>query len=187
MPLKLSTVCIPLVLAGIVCLGSGCSTAPKQEDTATVRADSRSAVQYFKTHVSGLDRQLDNSAGYISYPGIGQYGIIIGGGKFGRGVVYDSNDRQVGWAYINAASAGLQLGVQGYKMLVVFQDDATLRDFQANKLTGSVGATAVAAEAGTATAASFSNGVAVYQGGQKGLMAGASVGLDYMRFEPFDG
>jgi len=28
--------------------------------------------------------------------------------------------------------------------------------------------------------------VAIYQGGQAGLMAGASVGLDYMRFEAVD-
>ena len=40
-----------------------------------------------------------------------------------------------------------------------------------------------AADAGKAGAASFTNGVAVYQGAQTGLMAGASVGLDYMRYE----
>ncbi len=172
-----------LLVASVVCLSPGCSTAPKQRDQATVVADSRSATQWFKNNVRGLGAQLDNSAGYTCYPGIGQYGILIGGGKFGRGVVYDSNHRQVGWAYINTASAGLQLGVQGYKMLVVFEDAATMRRFQQNKLTGNVGATIVAVEAGAAGTASFTEGVAVYQGGQAGLMAGVSVGLDYMRFE----
>jgi len=58
-----------------------------------------------------------------------------------------------------------------------------MQRFQQKKLTGNVGATIVAAEAGAAGMASFTDGVAVYQGGQTGLMAGASVGLDYMRFE----
>ena len=101
----------------------------------------------------------------------------------GRGVVYDSNNRQVGWAYINMVSAGLQVGVQGYKMLVVFEDPATMRRFQQNKLTGNVGVTIVAVKAGGAGAASFTDGVAIYEGDQAGLMAGVSVGLDYMRFE----
>ena len=71
-------------------------------------------------------------------------------------------------------------------MLVVFEDQATMDKFEQNKLTGDVGATVVAANAGAAGAASFTNGVAVYQGGQTGLMAGASLGLDYMRYAPLD-
>ncbi len=176
-------VCMQLLVASVVTLNPGCATAPKVQDQATVVADSRSATRWFKSNVGGLGAQLDDSAGFISYPGIGQYGTLIGGGKFGRGVVYDSNRRQVGWAYINTVSAGLQVGVQGYKMLVVFEDAATMRRFQENKLTGNVGATVVVIGAGAAGAASFTDGVAVYQGGQTGLMAGASVGLDYMRFE----
>ena len=161
----------------------GCSTTPKAEDRSTVIADSRTATEWFTSKVPGLQAQIDNSAGYIIYPGIGQYGILIGGGKFGRGVVYDNNNMQIGWAYINSASAGLQVGAQGYKMLVVFENSATMKRFQKNKLTGNVGGTLVAANSGTAGTASFTEGVAVYQGGQSGLMAGASVGLDYMRYE----
>ncbi len=175
-----------LLVVSVVCLSPGCATAPKQKDQPKVLADSRSATGWFRNNVRGLDAQLDNSAGYICYPGIGQYGLLISGGKFGRGVVYDSNHRQVGWAYINTVSAGLQVGVQGYKMLVVFEDAATMRRFKQNKLTGNVAATIVAVDAGAAGKASFTDGVAVYQGGQKGLMAGASVGLDYMRFEAVD-
>ena len=167
-------------------LAAGCSTAPKQRDQATVVADSRSTTRWFTNNVRGLGAQLDNSAGYASYPGIGQYGLLITGGKFGRGVVYDSNHRQVGWAYINMVSAGLQVGAQGYKMLVVFQDAATMRRFQEDKLTGNVGVTIVAVRAGGAGTASFTDGVAIYQGDQVGLMAGVSVGLDYMRYEAVD-
>ena len=162
---------------------SACSTTPDAKDQSSVIADGRTALNWFTREVPGLESQLANSAGYIIYPGIGQYGILIGGGKFGRGVVYNSQRRQVGWAYLNAASAGLQIGAQGFKMLVVFPNATTMSEFENNKLTGDVGATVVAADKGTAGTASFTNGVAVYQGGQTGLMAGASVGLDYMRFE----
>ena len=96
---------------------------------------------------------------------------------------YDNGNNQIGWAYLNTLSAGLQAGAQGFKMLVVFQDAGTLNRFQQNKLTGNVGATIVAADSGNAGSASFTDGVAVYQGAQTGLMAGASVGLDYMRYE----
>ncbi len=172
-----------LLIASVVCLSPGCSTVPDRKDRAKVVADSRSATQWFRYNVRGLSAQLDNSAGYISYPGIGRYGLLITGGKMGRGVVYDSNNRQVGWAYINMMSAGLQVGVQGYKMLVVFRDDATMRRFRENHLTGNVNATIVAIGAGESGAASFTNGVAIYEGDQAGLMAGVSVGLDYMRYE----
>ncbi|MEE8155324.1 MAG: YSC84-related protein [Phycisphaerales bacterium] len=175
------TVLLAVIAASL--LATGCSTAPKQKDQAKVIADSRSAARWFVYNVRGLAAQLDNSAGYVSYPGIGRYGLLIGGGKFGRGVVYDSNHRQIGWAYINMASAGLQVGVQGYKMLVVFRDEATMRRFQENHLTGNVNATIVAIGAGESGAASFTNGVAIYEGDQAGLMAGVSVGLDYMRYE----
>ena len=175
-----------LLVASVVCLSPGCSTAPKQRDQAKVVADSRSATRWFRNNVRGLSAQLDNSAGYVSYPGIGRYGLLITGGKMGRGVVYDSNHRQVGWAYINVVSAGLQVGVQGYKMLVVFEDPATMRRFQQNKLTGNVGVTIVALTAGGAGAASFTDGVVIYEGDQAGLMAGVSVGLDYMRYQAVD-
>jgi len=175
-----------LILITISFLAAGCSTAPKQTDMANVRADSRSATQWFRNNVRGLGAQIDNSAGYISYPGIGRYGLLIGGGKFGRGVVYDGNDRQVGWAYINMVSAGLQVGAQGYKMLVIFQDDATMQRFQEDHLTGSVNATIVAIKEGGNAKASFTNGVVIYEGDAAGLMAGVSIGLDYMRYETLD-
>ncbi len=172
-----------LLIASVVCLSPGCSTVPDQKDRAKVVADSRSTTQWFRNNVRGLSAQLDNSGGYVSYPGIGRYGLLITGGKMGRGVVYDSNHRQVGWAYINMVSAGLQVGIQGYKMLVVFRDDATMRRFRENHLTGNVNATIVAIGAGESGAVSFTNGVAIYEGDQAGLMAGVSVGLDYRRYE----
>ena len=180
--------CLSLVLISLALLVSvGCTTAPKQKNQASVIAESRAATTWFRNNVTGLSTQLNDSAGYISFPGVGQFGVFIGGGKFGRGVVSDESGRQVGWAYLNTASAGLQLGAQGFKMLVVFEDPATMQRFQQNKLSGNVSGTVVAGEAGAAGHASFTDGVAVYIGDATGLMAGASIGLDYIRYESAGG
>jgi lipid-binding SYLF domain-containing protein len=175
-----------LLIATIMFLTSGCQTTPKQTDQPSIMTNSRAATQWFRSNVEGLDNQLVNSAGYACFADILQYGIMISGGKFGRGVVYDNNHTQIGWAYINTASAGLQAGAQGFKMLVVFQDAATLEQFKKNRLTGNVMATVVAVDTGISAKAPFTKGVAVYKGAQAGLMAGVSVGLDYMRFEPIE-
>ncbi len=165
-------------------LATGCSTAHEAKDQAAFRSDARAATQWFESNVSALDRQLKDSAGYIIYPSIAQWGLLIGGGQYGRGAVNHPDDSQIGWASINNASIGLQAGVRGFKMLVVFEDEATLNRFKQNKLTGSVAAVMLVAEAGGGAKASFTDGVAVYQGASTGLLAGVNIGLDYMRYEP---
>ncbi len=165
-------------------LSTGCATTPKMKDRPKVISESKTTVAWFERHVGGLRNQLAASSGYISFPNIGQYGILISGSKFGRGVVYDGSGTQTGWAYVNTLTGGLQVGIQGFMMLIVIEDDATMAKFKDNKLSGQVSATAVAASEGGSKQGDFSNGVAVYQGHAKGLMVGASVGLEYVRFEP---
>lgn len=181
---RLAAGLLPALLGAALLAPAGCSTSPPVEDAEALQFRSDYARRWFEARVTGLDRQIAQSSGYISFPSIGQFGVVIAGGKFGRGVVCEPDGTQIGWAYINTASAGLQLGAQDFKMLVVFEDPATLRRFQQDKLTGNVSAVAVAGEAGGSGAASFTEGVAIYQGDSAGLMAGASVGLDLMRYEP---
>ena len=63
---------------------------------------------------------------------------LIGGGTAGRGALYTPDGRQIGWAAINIGSVGLQAGVQGFRMLMVLEDETALQHFKANLLTGSV-------------------------------------------------
>ncbi len=127
--------------------------------------------------------QLNHSEAYIIYPSVGQWGLLITGGQFGRGMLNRPDDSQIGWAAINTGSLGLQAGVRGFKMLVVIQDKATLELFKKNELTGSVAGVAVAGDHGDSASAPFTNGVAVYQGASTGLIAGVNIGLDYMRYK----
>ena len=178
---------IALSLVVLALSGVGCSTAPDMEDQALFLRTADTSQMWFERNVDGLRQQMDASAAYIVFPEVGQWGILIGGGQFGRGVVRDANGKQIGWAAINNGSIGLQAGVQGLKMMFVLQDEWTLMQFRANRLSGSVRATAVAGEAGASAASSFDHGVAVYEGAQTGLMLGANIGLDWVRFQPMYG
>ncbi len=162
----------------------GCSTAPKVKDRAAFMDRAESTRRWFETNVYGLRGQINGSAGYIVFPDVAQWGILIGGGTFGRGALYTPDGRQTGWAAINVGSIGLQAGVQGLRMLMVLEDQRAVAQFKENLLTGSVTGVAVAGEAGGSGKASFTNGVAMYQGANVGLMAGINIGLNYIRYEP---
>ena len=162
---------------------SGCSTAPSVGDRAAFVEESAAATSWFKTNVNGLDGQIASSAGYIVFPSIGQWGMLWSGGKFGRGVLCKADGTQIGWAAINTLSLGLQVGVQGFKMFIVLQNNDALLRFQENRFSGGVMGTIVLGK-GEGALAPFESGVALYQGANTGLMAGVNVGLDRLRYEP---
>jgi lipid-binding SYLF domain-containing protein len=141
-------------------------------------------VAWFENNVNGLPAQIEQSAGYVVFPDVARWGIILTGGTFGRGVLCKPNGEQIGWAAINAGSIGLQAGVKGFRMLLVLQDDETLRRFKANQLAGSVTGVAVLGRAGGTGTGQFNRGVVIYEGASAGLMAGVNIGLNYIRFEP---
>lgn len=172
-----------LLLVGLL---GGCSTAPKVEDRAAFIDRGESTTRWFERNVYGLRGQINGSAGYIVFPELVQWGTGIGGGTFGRGAVYTPDGRQLGWVKINIAAIGLQAGVQGFRMFMVLEDQRTLALFKANLLTGSIAGVAVVGEAGGSGLASFTNGVAVYQGANVGLMAGVNIGLNLLKYEPLE-
>jgi lipid-binding SYLF domain-containing protein len=180
---KLSFASLALAMASSAGLQSGCSTAPKSGDQVTFVADADAATEWFLDNVIGLRQQINTSAAYVVFPSVGQWGILIGGGQFGRGVLNRPNGDRIGWTAINTGSVGLQAGVRGFKMLMVIRDEATLQKFMANQLTGSVSGVVLVGENGNSARAPFDNGIAVYQGASTGLMAGVNIAMDYIRFQ----
>ncbi len=159
---------------------------PASADQSSFRQESAAAKAWFEQNTSVLRAQIKNSAAYITFPSVGQWGAVVTGGQFGRRVVSRPDGRQDGWSSINTGSLGLQAGVHGFKMLMVVQDEATLNRLRENKLSGSVSGVVVVAESGTSATAPFENGIEVYQGASSGLMAGVNIGLEYLRFEHLD-
>ena len=49
---------------------------------------------------------------------------------FGRGALYNPDGKQIGWAAINITSVGLQAGVQGFRMLMVLENQHVLQEFK---------------------------------------------------------
>ncbi len=178
MRLNLAALVVALPLATL----TGCNVAPKSEDRAIFVEEARDGLKYFEKHVSGIQRQIRESAGYAVFPGAGQWGIIFTGGSFGRGAVFTPNGTQIGWAAVNNFSLGLQAGGQGKKILIVFANADTLNQFKQGLLTGKAEGTAVAGDEGTAGLAPFKDGLAVYVGAQKGLMAGGMVAMENFRY-----
>ena len=178
---------IPLFLiGGVISSTAGCAVAPKVKDRPAFIADARVATAWFEENVSGVREQIDDSAGYIIFPAVGQWGTGFGGGNFGRGMLNKSDDSQIGWTAISTPSLGLQVGIQGHKMLVLVEDAATLEKLKKNALSGSVTGVAVLAKAGGSVSAPFRKGVVVHHGENAGLMAGVNLGLEILRFEPLD-
>lgn len=175
-----------VVLGAVIVGASGCATTPRDEADRTAlveRADS--TKDWFQSNVNGLGGQLRDSGGYVVFPDVGQAGFIVGGTS-GRGVVFDSRGRQIGWARLSSGSVGLQAGVRGFRMLMILQNEQAMSEFRNNRWSGTASAVAVAGGAGGSGLAEFRNGVAVYQGASSGLMAGVDVGLANVRFEPME-
>ncbi|MFM7134228.1 MAG: YSC84-related protein [Planctomycetota bacterium] len=155
---------------------AGCGTAPKTQDRAVFKDEAKAAKLWFETNVPGVKKQIADSAGYIVFPHVGQAGFVIGG-TYGRGAVYDARGLQTGWAAVSKGSLGLQIGGQGFKMLMVLEDDKAMRRFKNGSWSGDVGATVVLGTEGGAATAPFHEGVAIYIGDQSGAMAGMQVAL----------
>ena len=70
---------------------------------------------------------------------------------------------------------------RGKRILVVTQK-AMLTQFQKGLLTGSVQGMAVAGDSAANGTAPFQNGLALYVGAEKGLMAGGMIGMENFRY-----
>lgn len=64
------------------------ATVPKAENKSEVLFEAASATTWFKNSVYGLQKQIDDSAGYVIFPDVVQWGFLMGGGEYGRGVLY---------------------------------------------------------------------------------------------------
>jgi lipid-binding SYLF domain-containing protein len=100
------------------------------------------------------------------------FGISGGGGK-GVAVSKESGKR----AYMNMGTAGigLGLGVNKYQVVFLFQDETTLGNFIDKGWQADAGATASAGKESAEAKTSFTNGLAIYQLTEKGLMLNADI------------
>jgi lipid-binding SYLF domain-containing protein len=132
------------------------------------------ALKSFRAAEPGLGVYFEKAYGYAIFPTVDKAGFIVGG-AYGKGRVYVGG-KHVGNASITQASVGLQVGFEAYSELIFFSDQKTFEAFKAGKASLAAKATAYAIQAGAATVANYSNGVAVFVKGKAGLMADAALG-----------
>lgn len=162
-------------LALLAMLAIGCQTAPKtQEAKADLESDAQHALSQMRATDESLEGVVEKGVGHVIFPNAGKGGLILGGG-YGRGVVYDEANNQIGFADITQLSAGAQIGGQAFAELLVFQTKEALDRFKNNQLTFRANASAVIVKAGAAASATAQDGVLVFIMPKAGAMAEATI------------
>ncbi|HEY2338912.1 MAG TPA: lipid-binding SYLF domain-containing protein, partial [Steroidobacteraceae bacterium] len=163
--------------------------------------DYTDTIQLFKE--AGASKTFfDNCYGYVVFPGIGK-GAFIVGGAHGNGHVYKKGT-YVGDASMTQVSVGFQIGGEGFREIVFFEDERSYNDFTKGSFEFGADATAVAITAGAEASAGTTGTSAGASGGQHdattrgkyykgmatfvivkgGAMAGVSVGGQKFSYKP---
>jgi lipid-binding SYLF domain-containing protein len=164
----------------VACTGWNPDNTNTQKDTMTPEVNA--AIAHFKAKDATLERFFKDAYGYAVYPSVGKGGFWIGG-AYGDGEVFEQG-RLIGVTSITQITVGPQIGGQSYSEIIFFRDQDALQNFKAGNFTFSAQISAVAATAGAAANADYSNGVAVFTLVQGGLMAEATVGGQKFSFTP---
>ncbi|QOV91281.1 lipid-binding SYLF domain-containing protein [Humisphaera borealis] len=174
-----------LALAAALALGGGligCTTAPETQTAKETLSDrAEVSLKAMERNNPEIRRVISRGFGYAIFPEVGKGGALVGG-AFGRGEVYQEG-KFVGYAKIEQATVGAQVGGQSYDMLMVFENAETMMKFKNNEWTGSANASAVILKEGAGASTDFKNGVAVYVRPTGGAMAEASLGGQKFSFE----
>jgi lipid-binding SYLF domain-containing protein len=161
----------------------GCAGAPEtREERAALESDAEATLAAMTRRDPTLGKVLDEAAGYVVFPTIGESAVLVGGAQ-GVGVVY-ADGEPIGYAVLRQGSIGAQLGGRSFSELIILRTPEALARMRSGNfdLTANVSATAL--ESGAGRNASFENGVGVFVDNEAGLMASAAVGGQQIDFEP---
>ena len=107
--------------------------------------------------------------GYAVFPTVGRAGIGIGGAH-GRGRAF-VNGKHVGDTTMTQVTVGFQLGAQGYRMIIFFEDERAFTEFTSGNFEFSATASAVAITAGASAAATTTGSSAGASGGKNDALS----------------
>jgi lipid-binding SYLF domain-containing protein len=159
----------------VFALVAGCASVPKTHaGRSQLRADAIRTQQGMVAKDPSLQPLIDQAAGHIVFPEIGQGGFIVGGAS-GKGVIFEKGS-PTGFAELSQASVGAQVGGQKYAEMVIVRDRETLDRIKSGQFDLGGQASAVILREGAGTGARFgNNGVAVVVNPIAGAMVSASI------------
>jgi len=169
-------------LGALVILSSACATAPKTKaERSALLNDADATLATMTAESPRLNDLVERAHGYVVFPSIGKGGVLVGG-AYGRGVVYE-RAQPIGYAEMNQASFGAQLGGQTFSEIVVFETAGDLEELKDGRFSLGAGAGVVVLKEGAARGLEFQDGVAVAIKPIGGLMVDVSVSGQQMNFE----
>jgi len=115
----------------------------------------------------------DNSYGWAVFDNLKLAFGFSGGGGQGVAVVRESGKRT--YMKMGTAGVGLGLGANKYQIVFLFQDSQTFNNFVEKGWQADAGATAAAGTHAAEAKTDFTNGLAIYQLTEKGLMANVDI------------
>ncbi|MCZ7685437.1 MAG: lipid-binding SYLF domain-containing protein [Sandaracinaceae bacterium] len=179
------TTCSRLYLSFVVvALASACASVPQEAgQRQALVSQANATVQMMTARDPSLRDLLERSHGYAVFPSVGEVGVIAVGSQQGVGVVFEQG-RAIGFARIREITVGPQLGGQSFSQIIVFEDRAAFDRMRAGNFDLTAGARGTVLGWGAGAQTQFEGGVAVIVSSEKGLMAGATVGGQSIRFEP---
>ncbi len=172
---------ITAVVFGSLLSACGETAHVSTEERAKLHDQVQAAINDVKQTDPTIQRFFDHAYGYAVFPVIVTAGVGVGGAG-GDGEVFEKG-KFVGYTDLSQGSIGLQLGAQKYGEIIFFEKESALLAFKSSTTEFDARATAVAASAGAAAAANYSNGVAVFTIPIGGLMAPAAIGGQKFRYE----
>jgi len=176
--MRAKTICAAALLLSAACAG----TPKTQHESSNFDSRARATLDTMKQKDPALQKMIGQSHGYIVFPQVGKGGFIAGGAH-GNGVVYERG-RKVGYAELNQASIGAQVGGETFAELILLQTPQALEKVKRDQFAFGAKASAVAITKGAAAGARFKDGVAVFIMPEGGLMVDVSVNGQKIRFEP---
>ena len=116
---------------------------------------------------------FEKSYGWAAFNNLKLAFGFSGGGGDGVAVVRETGKKT--FMKMGTVGIGIGLGINKYNVIFLFQDSQTFSNFVNKGWQADAGATAAAGKAAAEVKTDFTNGLAIYQITEKGLMANADI------------
>jgi lipid-binding SYLF domain-containing protein len=183
----------PATVAALVLLGCTAALAQNRDNDSELDADDldgrrQEILQMAEDTIEAMrsdksaESLIDSAYGYAVFDTTKGGFIVTGAG--GTGVATRSSGRDPVFMHMGAGGVGLGAGIENYKLVTLFEDEATYKRFIDGEWSAGVSAQAAAGRDGVAAVGKFVNGVAVYHLTDKGVIA--QVDVTGVKFWPSD-
>jgi hypothetical protein len=147
-----------------------------------LHAEVLAALKKVQSKNPDLKKVLDESAGFAVVPSIGRASLVLGS-AFGIGEVF-KGERVIGYAAIVELTVGVQLGGTTFHELVVFHDEAALKNFKQGKYAFASDASVAFVKAAAQGSKGFGASTSTYVFDDGGMLLDLAIGGQKFIFKP---